>query len=68
MDHDQVLKAMNFAAAVGKLKQSLDRSEGATLDAADVDALVWGLQTLRRGSDDASRTAADRRRTAASGR
>lgn len=67
MDHEQVLTAMNFAAAVGKLKQSLDREDGATLDAADVKALVWGLQTLRRGSDDASRAAADRRRAAAGG-
>jgi hypothetical protein len=68
VDHEQVLTAMNFAAAVGKLKQSLDREDGATLDAADVKALVWGLQTLRRGSDDASRAAADRRRAAAGGR
>lgn len=47
MDPEQVFKAMNFAAAVVKLKQSLDRSEGVTLDAEDVAGLVWGLQTLR---------------------
>lgn len=68
MDFEQVQQAMNFAAAVGKLKQSLDRDDGAVLEAADVKALVWGLQTLRKGNDDASRAAADRRRAAAGGR
>jgi hypothetical protein len=57
VEHAQVLKAMEFAAAVGKLKQSLDAGIGATLEAGDVAAIVWGLQTLRRGSEDA-RTAA----------
>lgn len=57
MSPEQVLQAMNFAAAVGKLKQALDRKTGTDLNSDDVSALVWGLQTLRKGSEDA---AADR--------
>lgn len=57
MEHEQVMKAMNFAHAVSSLKQSLDRKEGAVLDAAEVDGLVWGLQTLRRGNENAAAAA-----------
>lgn len=54
MEPEQVHKAMNFAAAVSALKQALDRNEGVSLTAEDVVGLVWGLQTLRGGNEDAA--------------
>lgn len=59
-------KVARFAQATLKLKQAKDRNGGAFLTAEDVDALIWGLQTLR-GPDDADTGAAARRRRAAAG-
>jgi len=46
-----VPKVEQFAAAVVKLKRGLDRKGGALLTPADVEGLVWGLQTLRGPQD-----------------
>lgn len=50
----QAAKLLSFAEAVNKLKQAADKGEGATLDPDDVTGLIWGIQLLKKGSEDAA--------------
>lgn len=44
-------KVILFGQAVAKLKRARDRSSGVFLTAADVDGIIWGIQTLRGPQD-----------------
>lgn len=51
---EQITAIARFAEAVSKLKRAQDRRDGVTLTVAEVDGLIWGIKTLREGSEDAA--------------
>ena len=53
---DPMIKPVQFAAALGKLKAMHDLGRGAELTADEVDGIIWAIRQLRRG---AVRDAAD---------
>lgn len=59
--------ALNFAAALGKLKAKHEMHEGANLTADEVDGIIWGIKQLRGGLHDAAEARAAQRSGAAAG-
>lgn len=52
---EQMVPAVNFAAALGKLKAKHEQNLPAELTADEVDGIIWGIKQLRGAVNDAAR-------------